>query len=286
MPNLWMPGVKVVRGVVDGGSMTGGEALVTWHYFVAPKTMSAVNGAKYLVANRKEVHFTFNVLTGEIVQMLPANRAGRGLRNLAGGVQTNRRGSVNLQVEVMANEPDWWRYMTPAGREGLAKLMEFFRSWGVPDRWVGQPGVSNDTPNGRSGHTGHYNWVENNHHDYLSKAPWELLDAQGSRAGMSVSVPGTVKMEVKIPKARTRGPYPLPRDHWYGPNDGTNRSHSGLQKRDREAVRQIQAVVGVRQDSIYGANTKAAVAAYQRARGLAADGLVGPKTWVRMTAGT
>lgn len=274
MPSLWMPGAKVIRGQRDGGSMTGGERLVTWHYFVAPLSMSATEGAKYLVDNRKEVHFTFNVKTGEIVQMLPANRAGRGLRNEAGGVQTNRRGDVNFQVEVMANSPHWWKDLTPAGKQGLAKLMAYFRSWGVPDQWAGKPGNSSDTPNGKSGHTGHNNWVENDHGDYLSKEPWVLVG--GTKA------PTTSPAKV-AQSARTRGPFPLPSGHWYGVNDGSDRSHSGLQAKDKEAVRQIQRAVGVSADGLFGDRTRAAVVAYQKRRKLPADGLVGPKTWADMS---
>lgn len=273
MANLWMPGAKVLRGRRDGGSMTGFENLVTWHYFVAPLSMSATAGAKYLVDNRKEVHFTFNVKTGEIVQMLPANRAGRGLKNVKGGVQTNRRGRVNFQVEVMANSPHWWKELTPAGNQGLALLMEYFRAWGVPDQWAGKPGNDSDTPNGTSGHTGHNNWVENDHHDYLSEAPWVLA--------------GDTKPAVKVASVvgRTRGPFPLPKGHWYGPDDGTAFSHSGVRSADKEAVRQIQGASGVAVDGSYGRATKAGVTKFQKRKGLTDNGFVGPVTWRAMGAG-
>lgn len=277
MPSQWMPGAKVMRGRRDGGSMTGGEKFVTWHYFVAPLSMSATAGAKYLITHGKEVHFTFNVKSGEIVQLLPAGRAGRGLRNKPGGVQTNRRGTVNFQVEVMANSPHWWKELTPEGLQGLTMLMAYFRSWGVPNQWAGRPGNSSDTPNGKSGHTGHHNWVENDHHDYLSKAPWDLIPK---------GAPSTEKKPSKVAVAsgRTRGPFPLPKGHWYGVDDGSLDSHSGKRNQDKEAVRQIQAASGTSVDGLFGRNTERAVKAFQKRKGLTVDGLVGRNTWNAMGA--
>ena len=35
-------------------------------------------------------------------------------------------------------------------------------------------------------------------------------------------------------------------------------------------------------DGVFGAKTKAAIMAFQRAMGLVADGIVGPKTWSKL----
>ncbi len=45
-----------------------------------------------------------------------------------------------------------------------------------------------------------------------------------------------------------------------------------------EAVRKLQQGLRIEDDGIYGAKTEAAVVAYQRAHGLTADGIAGPKT--------
>jgi peptidoglycan hydrolase-like protein with peptidoglycan-binding domain len=52
------------------------------------------------------------------------------------------------------------------------------------------------------------------------------------------------------------------------------------------AVTQIQAIIGVKADGVFGAKTKAALKAWQKAHGLKADGIFGPKTQAAMTKGS
>lgn len=47
-------------------------------------------------------------------------------------------------------------------------------------------------------------------------------------------------------------------------------------------VKNIQEVIGVKVDGIFGPKTEAAVKSYQKQQGLKVDGLVGPKTWNEM----
>ena len=44
----------------------------------------------------------------------------------------------------------------------------------------------------------------------------------------------------------------------------------------------LQEKLGISDDGIFGANTKAAVISYQKANGLSADGIVGPNTWKKL----
>jgi hypothetical protein len=130
---LWLPGIPYIRSDNNGGSMLGADAYFTWHTYECGYDVSASSGARGLITQGTEVHFCFNPVTGELVQILPANVAGRGLVNLSGGVQTNRQGRVNLQVEVIgrASRP-WTQDITDAGRRALAKLIAFADLWGIP----------------------------------------------------------------------------------------------------------------------------------------------------------
>ncbi|MBP2312182.1 glycoside hydrolase family protein [Azospirillum soli] len=51
---------------------------------------------------------------------------------------------------------------------------------------------------------------------------------------------------------------------------------------EQTRIQQIQTIVGVKADGVYGPATKAAVASWQSAHGLTADGVVGPKTTAAM----
>ena len=84
------------------------------------------------------------------------------------------------------------------------------------------------------------------------------------------------------PTAAASNTFPLPAGHWYGPNDGTWKSHSGVRAADKGIITRIQKAVGASADGIYGPATKAKVAAWQAAHKLTADGIVGPRTWAAL----
>lgn len=74
--------------------------------------------------------------------------------------------------------------------------------------------------------------------------------------------------------------FPLPLGDWYGVNDGTPHSHSGIQPGDIHYVFLIQRDVGCRDvDGKFGAHTESRVKSFQKRHHLTTDGKVGPKTW-------
>lgn len=208
MPDLWMPGVTRA----DTGrrlTMRGGPSLFTWHTFEAPYSYSPDLRAatRYLRSQRSDPHFVFHPITGALVQMLPATTGGRTLR--APGVNTNTHGRVHLQVEVIAyaSRP-WTQDLTPAGRETLGQLLDYLRTWGIPDQWshgVGPPRY----PGGRvtrrqptqSGHFHHAGWVGNDHGDPGAITdPWTLTPPTSTtpeQGGLTVSEADRIIEEIR-----------------------------------------------------------------------------------------
>ena len=172
----WLDGANLRVVSAAGGDLVGGPPRWVWHTFEAdPHRLTAEAGARALHTAGHDVHFVFNPLSGDIAQMLPAYRSARALKNLPGGVQTNRLGSVCLQVEVIGFAADpFTSHLTPAGRAGLGKLVKFARAHGIPDVWpMGPPpahpgGYAVRDPRiwtSRAGHYGHSQVPENDHSD-------------------------------------------------------------------------------------------------------------------------
>lgn len=53
-----------------------------------------------------------------------------------------------------------------------------------------------------------------------------------------------------------------------------------------EAVKAVQAAVGVTQDGAFGPQTRSAVVSFQSSKGISADGIVGPHTWTVLVGGS
>lgn len=354
---LWIPGAKIVTAHQDG-TLLGGERKVVWHTTENdPTKTSALAVARYLNNVGAQVHLVWNPNTGEMVQMIPANRGGRGLMNKAGGVQTNNGGSVVFQIEVVGQAKNPW---TNGPCKGLDVIVAFLRQLGVPDVWpagdlkpypASYGGVRSTAAWAKGGHFGHSQVPENDHGDPgdidqkkitgaavtpstpaspipnlpVSPKPTSVVLNVGSRGPAVVRVqkivgasadgiygpntkakvaawqkakgipsdgvwgpqceaaykkaPAPVKPAPK-PANPISGRFPLPAGHFYGVDDKTNWSHSGVRGgNDKFWVMKIQKKVGAIADGVFGIATRSKVIQYQRLNGLTGDGKVGAGTW-------
>lgn len=90
------------------------------------------------------------------------------------------------------------------------------------------------------------------------------------------------------PPTGSAPPFPLPLGYYYGPLEGPKQSISGRHRTDTDAMRaglrawqQRMRDRGwtVTSDGYYGSQTRSVAIAFQREKGLVADGLIGPATW-------
>ncbi len=180
MPDLWLPGAER-RPESNGGSMAGGPPRsvfhITWDSLGPGGKQPSFDAiAGYLQSVNYCPHLMWDPWSGKVVQFYPANQSARAVRNSSGGVETNRMGSVCIQVEAFFSPGavrDGKKYATVADTPcvGLDKIVRWMRSWGSPDVWPsGWPAwtgnsrsVSNWTQ--KAGHYGHCHVPENDHTD-------------------------------------------------------------------------------------------------------------------------
>lgn len=180
MSELWFPGADRSHvGTKNGGSMTGeGREYGTFH--VTAGTYYNPNTTLYY-GHENWPHMTID-RNGKVYQHLPANVAARALKNLSGGIQTNRLGRINFQIEVVAQPTstsysvDTW--IAKAQRVSLARVVKWLRDeWEVPIQYPARIAGSYSAANKLgfrfsgdevliwSGWLGHQHWPENEHWD-------------------------------------------------------------------------------------------------------------------------
>lgn len=184
MPDQHLPGAELHQ--LDDAPMVGdGGARVIWHItWDKNATASApadlvpfANLTGYFAGGGSGVapHILWDPFTGRFAQFFSATSRSKSVVNAAGGVETNRKGNVCIQIETL-----FFPYCRVNGKVyptlrdtpclGLDRLMVWLRSWGVPDVWpMGAPTWSANrnatTWNTRSGHYGHSQVPENDHTD-------------------------------------------------------------------------------------------------------------------------
>jgi hypothetical protein len=184
MAESFLPGAE--RIPLDSAPMVGdGGARVVWHYTgdrdataSAPQDLVPFSNLRAYFRDGgagMAPHLLWDPFTGKVVQYFPATSRAKAVKNAPGGVETNRKGDVTIQIEVL-----FFPYCRVGGRVyasiadtpcvGLDNIMRWLRSWGVPDVWpMGRPDGRSQrnasTWNTRSGHYGHSQVPENDHTD-------------------------------------------------------------------------------------------------------------------------
>ena len=172
--SLWYPdAVPLPFAHVSGGSMLGGGPPrgvlhTTEKYGYTPSTDN-------YYGHRNPPHITLDVNSGKMYQHYPFNVAARSLKNLKGGVQTNRQGSVNVQVEIAWKAAEI-RKLPDSAMDQLREFLLWCRDeLGIPfettRRFVGSEGYGFSTPYrmtagewiAYTGWCGHQHVDENNH---------------------------------------------------------------------------------------------------------------------------
>jgi hypothetical protein len=168
-PALWFPGARLNQlAPVDGGSILGGRPKLLWH------TTQGSGFPPY--STNFWPHFTINPATGEVRQHIPANRAGRALQNLEGGIQTNRWNCLQAEVigfadaarfhPVMAELALWARDQRGVPRTTAVDWHRPYNNGQVPSSFGSWPGrLTNSEWSNYTGHLAHMHCAENVHGD-------------------------------------------------------------------------------------------------------------------------
>lgn len=286
MASLWCPGASIQKASSDAGVMLGGPKKVVWHSTENdPNKTSASNVAAYLRKTGSNVHIVWNPVSGEIVQCIPANRGGKGLKNLSGGVETNRAGTYVIQIEVVgkAVQP-----FTGGPCKNLNVLLTWIRDLGIPAVFPsGTPKAYPDSygDNGqrstanwaKSGHFCHSQVPENSHGDPGAVSTAKLTTYPGVKPPAPVdNRVSNIRVALRLAKS----------SKWDASVDSRGALLRAKNVSTKAAREKLQAAVGAKVDGDWGPNSEASydtvVKNTQRALGgLTVDGDWGNATTTR-----
>jgi Putative peptidoglycan binding domain len=243
-----------------------------------PSQTTAMDVAKWMQREKPGSVYTliYHCISGETVQMLSAGGSAKSLTNVKGGVETNRMGSVHIQVSVVARAA---RPFTLYPMPGWSEVVDWVTSHGVPRRWSGPP------PMGKLDHVSHAFWTntsgwfghccvpENYHHDpgavdlskLLGQAPPTQPPAQPS-GNFALAYEGDGTMSLRV--LQNKSP------------DMTGGDVKSLQ-----ALLNAKGFNAGAVDGIFGNGTEAAVKRAQAKYKIAVDGVVAAVTHEKLWEG-
>jgi len=282
MADQFIPGAEVHQ--LDDAPMQGdGGSRVIWH-ITWDKNASASSPAP-LVSFDDEVsyfasggtgvapHLVWDPFTGRIAQFFSATSRSKSVINAPGGVETNRKGNVCIQIETLFFpycQVNGKVYATVADTPcvGLDRIMAWLRSWGVPDVWpMGAPDWNSHRNaavwDSQAGHYGHSQVPENDHTD---PGPMPGIFAVGP-------APQPVPQPAPAPAPQPSAP-PFPGEYL---RVQSPMLHDGYVVNWQTQMRARSWPITV--DGWYGEESKRICEQFQQEKGLVVDGVVGPLTW-------
>lgn len=167
----WSPLVRHDPAPTDGGGFLTTSRRAVWHTTEGASIAGSISWTRNNTSSW--AHLYWDPETGEIVQCVPFTRAARAVKNLSGGVETNRWGAIQIEVVGHAARP-----FTSTPMRGRDVVLGILRTLGIPDHWpAGSPlpypqsyGFANPQRSigtwlGIPGHYGHSQVPENDHGD-------------------------------------------------------------------------------------------------------------------------
>ncbi|WP_017589365.1 hypothetical protein [Nocardiopsis ganjiahuensis] len=206
MAKAWMPGAERIDGGTTRTAVGIGAPRAVWTVTdTDPNMWSAREEALRLVHEGKTAHLVWNPLTGTVAQILAATRRSELVLGhtwrYGQFLDHGDEGRVCLVISVVSTEKEPF---TDGPLVGLAPILAWLESWGVPGRWpAGPPGLWGERRPGpeeatrvwsRGGHFGH------------DQVPGSLATAPGRIDPGHVLAPGRSEA-VSVNRA------PLPREH-------------------------------------------------------------------------
>ena len=176
MPEMFLPGAVQRLASMDAGPCSGNLPRIVWHSTENdPSRTSAATIANFLDRENFSVHLVWNPVSGAIVQTIPADRYGRGLKG--SGFPTNTMGNPCIQIEVVGFAADPF---TDGPCTGLDRIMDWLRSFGIPDVFPSGVAGNRDRQTWQKpGHFTHAVAPDNDHTDPGLIDPKRLFAAGG-----------------------------------------------------------------------------------------------------------
>jgi peptidoglycan hydrolase-like protein with peptidoglycan-binding domain len=259
MTVLWCPTAthKPITGLAGGGSMLGGKPRAV-HHTTEGSTAAGAEATYAKTGNAP--HITADYARDIVEQHLPVNVAATAVRNEPGGVETNRQGSVCVQIEWVGQAAHPFTAGHKAGPK-VKGLLDWLRSLGIPDVWpMGPPKAYPGSYGASNGDRDPKVWAASAGHYGHSQVPENVHGDPGAID------PAFVKQTAK--------PAPKP-----APAPVYRYTHLPLKHGDANVdVAHAQKRLGVAVDGRFGDVTEAHVKAFQKAHRLTVDGVVGPVT--------